>query len=185
KSQDDLSDKEFLDMFHIYIIYVTCENKPLKQKKTWFLTTQAALLAIGSYLLQKYVEVFHGHLDMERIEQIILMLLYGIMVWSIGLLTSFLAWRSIRAASKAQNSLKDRWEALFLNRSDALGLPRLLGGGDEAAGKDGSHFARWLPPVMFAAWVAFVLVVPVVIWLAPFLIRLYLHAPSPLAGIGG
>ncbi len=169
KTHRELTDDEFLDMYRIYIDYIRHENDLLNQRTTWFMTAQAALILVASYLLQKYLEVFGGFfkdksfsdLNYELKNMVVLLVLFWAVVCLLGIVTAASASRSIKAAVKAQQCLEERWAEKFLVRADELGLPRLMGGGDREAGGKGGYFAEKLPPLLIGAWILFLVVVAI------------------------
>lgn len=166
-----LSEDQFLSMFKVYIEYTRHENELIHHRTTWLVTTQGGFILILAFLIQKYFEVVINLLKIvpnpENASQLVinsdqratlsLFIVFWIIICIVGFATSLSARRSIDAAIRAQTSIREKWDRLFLARADLVGLPHLMGGGSEIADKNGAHFARRLPQILLTVWIIFLI----------------------------
>ena len=157
-------DPDLEAIYEIHRKYLQHEDELVHQRTMSFITIQSFILATFGLTYQKKYEVAEkmfasgkpltalGSMTSEYNGFLLVLAL-------VGIATSFIAWRSIRAAVRAIYSIEHNWLKI-INTRKADYFPGMTGGGDGVASRDGIALATWAPLFLLALWLTtlFVLV---------------------------
>jgi hypothetical protein len=171
-------DSHLLKLWEIYRGYVVREDILVNERMQRMLAVQGFLFAaFGATVaecgksfaaLQRFCEVSHHLGTFWRIvifwrspsAEPLCFLAFAFVLSATGGLAAWLAEGSLRATQIARQTLHDRWNEIAGDRATELGLPRLRGGGSEAAHVWGDRHLKVLPRYFRWIWIgvsAFVL----------------------------
>lgn len=166
-------DPDLEAIFEIHRKYLQHEDELVHQRTMSFITIQSFILATFGFTYQKRYEIAEkmfasgkpltalGSLTSEYNGFLLVLAL-------VGIATSFIAWRSIRAAVRAIYSIEGNWLKIVATHEAAY-FPGMTGGGDDVASRNGIALATWAPLFLLALWLVTLLVLVFVFeLLAPF-----------------
>lgn len=144
-------------IFAIYRDYIEHEDELIHQRSTSLITIQSFILATFGFTYQKKYEVAAKILvekdkkpiDLGSINNEYNGFLLALAL--VGVATSFIAWRSVRAAKHALEALSILWSE-HAKSLDVKYLPEITGGGNGSASKDGISLATWAPLFLLGFW---------------------------------
>jgi hypothetical protein len=153
--------KHLEDLFSLFRAYIERENNLINNRMTWLMTVQSFVIATYGFSYQRKFEVL-GNLYINDNREALLKLpeltwllikydYFLILLAAVGLVTSGVAFMSIRAAFKAIRSIVDKWNTDFAHE-EATHLPGIAGGGDDVANRHGKIFALALPGFFVGFW---------------------------------
>ena len=143
-------------IYGVYRAYIEHEDELVHQRTTSLVTIQSFVLATFGFTYQKKYEVAARLLEANKTPADLGSIVneyngFLLALALVGIATSFIAWRSIRAAITAIYHLRDKWVQVSRDMP-ATHLPGITGGGSAEASKAGVSLASWAPLFLLGFW---------------------------------
>ena len=148
------------EVYKIHRDYLEHEDELVHHRTTALITIQSFLIATFGFTYQKKYEIAEKLFSQDKsltpaalgsITDEYNGFLFILAI--VGAATSYIAWRSILAATYAIKALESNW-LQFCEHNPPEHLPGLTGGGIKKSTGDGISLATWAPMFLLILWLA-------------------------------
>ena len=123
-----------LPLANAYQSKIAAENELMHQRMRWFMLLQTFLFAAAAIVLSSNFLFFPP---------------YFVCLAGVGVISSSVAFESLRAATRAMEATEKQWIEVFSDFRDSI--PALAGGGSGCTGKFRGRWLAYFVPLAFAA----------------------------------